>query len=78
MERNFITKITINNVRHLNNIEIPLSEDKPRHLILTGKNGSGKTSVLEALRLHLLLFTEDEHMKFYLWNFLLDNPIHFN
>lgn len=75
MERNFITKIEINNVRHLNNIEIPLSEDKPRHLILTGKNGSGKTSVLEALRLYLLLFTEDEHMKFYLWNFLIDDPI---
>lgn len=45
----FLTKIKINKVRHLKNLTIPLSENKKKHLILTGKNGSGKTSVLEAL-----------------------------
>ena len=45
----FITKIRINKVRHLENVEISLSGIR-RHLILTGKNGSGKTSVLEAIR----------------------------
>ena len=47
----FISHIHINEVRHLKNIDIPLSSDKRQHLILTGKNGSGKTSVLEQLKL---------------------------
>ena len=49
MEKIFISSLAIENVRHLKNITIPLSDEEPRHLILTGKNGSGKTSVLEAL-----------------------------
>ena len=49
----FITDITIHKVRHLENIRIPLSEDERKHLILTGKNGSGKTSVLESLKNHI-------------------------
>lgn len=60
---NYITKIKINSVRHLKNIEIPLSENERKHLIITGKNGSGKTSLLEALRLFLLLNTADEQYK---------------
>ncbi len=46
----FITDLTIHNVRHLKDIQIPLSKDERKHLILTGKNGSGKTSVLESLK----------------------------
>lgn len=53
MEQIFITNITIKNVRHLRDISIPLSEDRAKHLILTGKNGSGKTSVVEALTEYL-------------------------
>lgn len=49
MDRIFISELKIEHVRHLKNIRIPLSSDKRKHLILTGKNGSGKTSVLEAL-----------------------------
>ena len=30
-------------------IYFPLDKEKRKHLILTGKNGSGKTSVLEAI-----------------------------
>ena len=45
----FITKIQIEKLRHLENIEIELSEQSRRHLLITGKNGSGKTSLLEAL-----------------------------
>ena len=45
----FITELIINKVRHLENIHIPLSETERKHLILTGKNGSGKTSILETL-----------------------------
>ena len=64
METNkiFITQLNIEKVRHLKDIIIPLystdeSADKPenqkqlpiKHLLITGKNGSGKTSVLDAL-----------------------------
>lgn len=49
MEQTFLTDMEIKKVRHLQNILIPLDKDKRKHLILTGKNGSGKTSVLEAL-----------------------------
>jgi predicted ATP-binding protein involved in virulence len=49
MEQVYITNIEIENVRHLRNIEIPLSYDEKKHLILTGKNGSGKTSLIEAM-----------------------------
>lgn len=41
----FITKIQIDKLRHLENIEIELSEQSRRHLLVTGKNGSGKTIV---------------------------------
>lgn len=59
MEQFFITKLTIRNVRHLKNISIPLSEKKIKHLILTGKNGSGKTSVVDALAGYLnRIFTD--------------------
>lgn len=46
----FITGIHINEVRHLKNIEIKLNPKERQHLILTGKNGSGKTSVLQAIK----------------------------
>jgi predicted ATP-dependent endonuclease of OLD family len=46
----FITDIHINKVRHLENVDIPLSQTERKHLILTGINGSGKTSLLEAMR----------------------------
>ena len=49
MEQLFITNLRINKVRHLNDISIPLSDEQMKHLIFTGKNGSGKTSVMEAL-----------------------------
>ncbi len=49
MEQTFFTGVNIEKVRHLEKISIPLDKEKRKHLILTGKNGSGKTSVLEAM-----------------------------
>lgn len=48
VDKTFMTELRINHVRHLKDITIPLSESQPKHLILTGKNGSGKTSVLKS------------------------------
>ena len=49
MDATFMTALHIRHVRHLKDIRIPLSIQERKSLILTGKNGSGKTSVLEAL-----------------------------
>ena len=49
----FITEVQINEVRHLENITIKLNSEKRQHLILTGKSGSGKTSVLRAMKSYL-------------------------
>ena len=51
MENIFITNIHIDKVRHLENFDIELSQTDKKHLILTGKNGSGKTSLLESIGL---------------------------
>lgn len=49
MDATFMTALHIRHVRHLKDIRIPLSTQERKSLILTGKNGSGKTSVLETL-----------------------------
>lgn len=46
---NFITNIKVNHIFHLENISIPISETEKKHLIITGKNGSGKTILLNAI-----------------------------
>lgn len=48
-EQYFITEVFIEKLHHLRNIRIPLSKTERQHLILTGKNGSGKTSVIELM-----------------------------
>lgn len=53
MDNFFITDLHITTVRHLKNVGIHICSDKRKNLIITGKNGSGKTSVLEALKIVL-------------------------
>lgn len=59
MNQHFITKLHISHVRHLKDIDIPISETECKHLILTGKNGSGKTSVLKGLAAYLSRYCLD-------------------
>ena len=49
----FIKEIRI--VRHLKDINISLDSEHRQHLILTGKNGSGKTSVLDEIANNLVI-----------------------
>jgi energy-coupling factor transporter ATP-binding protein EcfA2 len=42
----FISEIDIEKLYHLSDIKIKLDSNKRQHLLLTGKNGSGKTSLL--------------------------------
>lgn len=60
MKNLFITNIKIRHVRHLKDIEIALPKEAFKHLIFTGKNGSGKTSVLNSLSWYLNAFVEDQ------------------
>lgn len=45
----FITEIKIDKLRHLENVNIELDRDEPKHLLLTGKNGVGKTTILNSI-----------------------------
>lgn len=49
MGQTFLTELNIVNTRHLHHIRIPICADKRKHLILTGKNGCGKTSILQCI-----------------------------
>ena len=46
MKEYFISEIDIEKLYHLFDIKIKLDSNKRQHLLLTGKNGSGKTSLL--------------------------------
>ncbi len=56
--KNYITDLQIEKVRHLKDIHISLSADNKKHLILTGKNGSGKTSLLDAIQSYLQMYSK--------------------
>ena len=65
MERieHYITEIKIEELRHLFNITIELKKNKRTNLLLTGKNGSGKTTVLQAVKKYLNAITEEKYSK---------------
>ena len=54
----YITEIRIDELRHLSNVKIELNRDKRTNLLLTGKNGSGKTTVLKALKKYLKVIND--------------------
>ncbi len=61
----FITEIKIEKLRHLSGIDIKLNPEHRQHLILTGKNGSGKTSLLMALQKYLRAVNKNDLTKLY-------------
>ena len=63
MMEHFITKINIKKLRHLSDINIQLDSNKKQHLLLTGKNGSGKTTVLLAIRKYLSAINDGKFNK---------------
>lgn len=71
---NFITEIKINHSRNIQDFNIPLSKEKRQHLILTGKNGSGKTSLLLELNKYL---TQIDNGNFQSWNAQTQNLRYF-
>ena len=78
----YIKNIHINKVRHLRDINIPLEKEDYPHLMITGKNGSGKTSLLNAIANHIEGIANDKRKDFeayerhieYFEKQLKDNP----
>lgn len=60
MNEAYIKSIYIEKVRHLEKVNILLSDTEKKHLILTGKNGSGKTSLLDAMAQYLRFIEQDD------------------
>ena len=54
----YITEIKIDGLRHLSDIVISLNPVSRQHLLITGKNGSGKTSLLMAVQKYLRAINE--------------------
>ncbi len=53
MNNYFIENIEIKENKYIQKLEISLSKEKRRHLIFTGKNGSGKTTTLKEINILL-------------------------
>ena len=60
----YITEIKINNLYHLQNLSIQIADEHSPHLILTGKNGSGKTVLLNAIAEFLDKVKVDSRLNF--------------
>lgn len=76
----FIKNIHINKLFHLNDFDIPISKEEFPHLIITGKNGSGKTVLLNAISDFLNIIKNDKSADFLgyekgleSWNNILKN-----
>lgn len=54
----YIKQIQVNQILHLNGFTISLG-DSPKHLLITGQNGSGKTQLIKAIAEHLQLVCQD-------------------
>ena len=61
--RPWIKSIHIDKIRHLEDFDIPICDDAaPRHLMITGPNGSGKTSLLIAMKNLLEKIGNDDNL----------------
>ena len=77
---NYIDNIHINKLYHLEDFDIPIADKKYPHLIITGKNGSGKTVLLDALADYLQYYHNQKAINLLE---LLEDPnrpivVHFN
>ncbi len=61
---NYINIIKINKLLHLNDFNIPIGDSNFPHLFITGKNGSGKTILLDAIADFLDKVRTDERLSF--------------
>lgn len=67
MEDIFIKEVRVNKVRHLQKMIIGISDSERKHLMITGKNGSGKTSLLNAVRSNLIAIQNNQLLQIPSW-----------
>lgn len=60
----YIKNIHVNRLFHLHDFDIPIADEKTPHLMLTGKNGSGKTVLLNAIASYLDAIKNDKILDF--------------
>ena len=60
----YIKNIHVNQLYHLHDFDIPIADEKTPHLMLTGKNGSGKTVLLNAIASVLDNIKDDMSLSF--------------
>lgn len=60
----YIKNIHVNQLYHLHDFDIPIADEKTPHLMLTGKNGSGKTVLLNAIATFLDIVRNDKSLDF--------------
>jgi predicted ATP-binding protein involved in virulence len=72
-EQYFIKEVFIKDVRGIKDFRVPLSEKERKHLIFTGKNGSGKTSVLEEMDGVLGKVLDGGYKQFLSWQKAIEN-----
>lgn len=75
-DNHFITKIHISKLLNINNVSIELSAKKRQHLLFTGKNGSGKTSMLKALKTTLSAINKGKWIKYKKYEAAQDDDFH--
>lgn len=68
----FIQSIEITKIRHIKGAQIDLDKNQSRHLIITGANGSGKTSVLNALKNYLEIIPSGDFTSVYYSDKIID------
>ena len=61
MKHFFVKNLYIHHIRHLDKLIIPVDSEKMQHLILTGKNGSGKTSVLNEIKYFIDILLKNDY-----------------
>lgn len=69
----YIQSIEINKVRHLHDLKIVIPDDNHPHLLVTGKNGSGKTSLLNAVSDHISVLQSKGNMFYMSYLEWIDN-----
>ena len=62
--KRFIQGIHINRLFHLNSVDIPITDDSHYNLIITGKNGSGKTVLLNTIKDFINSTKDDKSLYF--------------
>lgn len=60
----YVNKISVKKLYHIENLEIALEDKNHPHLVITGKNGSGKTVLLRAIADFLDKVKNDESFQF--------------